>query len=304
MMAGRLRVGVHVEIPGSVRVEAAKHFDTHHIGDTSAPPPDLAAVITPWWRGYGADDVARHPTVRYVSVFGTGLEYVDLGALSEAGIDVGTTVLDGTDHAVAECALALCLSLLRRVPDADRFIRSGEWERKSFPPTTSLFGQSVGIVGLGYIGSQIAARCAAHGSTVGYFGRTKRAQVSHRYFKSLADIAEASDVLFISCRGDATMRGMINAEILAHLGPEGYLINISKPEFVDETALITTLANNGIAGAALDVFNGEPSIDPRLTQLSNLLLHPHNGWKTTGVIRNREYYVIKNIRDHFGLSDP
>lgn len=301
-MAGKLRVGVHVEIPASVRLEAARHFDTHDIGDASAPPHNLAAVITPWWRGYGADDVARYPTVRYVSVFGTGLEQVDQGALSAVGIDVCTTDLDGTDHAVAECALALCLSLLRRVPDADRYIRTGEWERRSFPSTRSLFGRSIGIVGLGYIGSQIAARCTAHGTTVGYFGRTDQSHVAYRYFSSLANLADASDVLFISCRGDATMRGMINADILARLGPEGYLINIAKPEFVDETALITALANNSIAGAALDVFEGEPSINPQFTHLSNLLLHPHNGWKTTEVIRRRGYYVIKNIEDHFGLG--
>jgi len=144
---------------------------------------------------------------------------------------------------------------------------------------TSLSGKAVGIVGLGRIGQGIASRLSPFGVDLLYSG-SLRPQFPYRHFPDLRSLASAADILFVCVPGGAATRKLIDASVLEALGPEGFIVNISRGTVVDESALIQALKAGTIKGAALDVFNDEPDINPELFNLPNIVLTPHLGSAT------------------------
>jgi lactate dehydrogenase-like 2-hydroxyacid dehydrogenase len=137
-------------------------------------------------------------------------------------------------------------------------------------------GKTVGIVGLGRIGREIARRAEACGMKILYFGRRAQAEIPYRYVSSLLDLAAEADVLVLSCPGGEATRNLVDRKVLEQLGLRGYLINVARGSVVDEPALIEALSQGTIAGAGLDVFESEPNIDPRFFALENVVLEPHS----------------------------
>jgi len=213
------------------------------------------------------------PQLRLVACFSTGYEGIDLARLRAREITL-TTAAGVNAHDVADHALGLLLALWHRIPLADRHVRDGRW-RETLVPRPSLRGRSAGIVGLGRIGSAIARRLAAHDLKVGWYGPREKPGAEFPRAQSLLALAEQSDILVVASRAVPDNAGQIDSAVLAALGPQGVLVNVSRGFLVDEAALLAALKSGAIAGAALDVFAEEPVDAAMWRDLPNVVLTPH-----------------------------
>ena len=206
---------------------------------------------------------ASYPNLEIISSFGVGYDNIDAKAAARLGIIV-TNTPGVLDDEVADTALGLMIMTVRQLPQAERYLRAGQWSAKgAFPLSPSLRGRTVGILGLGRIGKAIATRVAGFGLDVVYHGRHAQAGVPYRYYPSLVEMAKASDILIVVAPGGPSTRHIINAEVLEALGPDGVLINIARGSLVDEKALIEALRTGKILAAGLDVFENEPNAPQR-----------------------------------------
>jgi lactate dehydrogenase-like 2-hydroxyacid dehydrogenase len=178
---------------------------------------------------------------------------------------------------VADLALGLLISTVRRLPQADRYVREGKWLKGNFPLTASLREKRMGILGLGRIGKAIAKRAEAFGLTISYFGRTKQADVAYPFYSSLVEMAKNVDILLIIAPGGAATKGIVSRDVMEALGPQGTLINVARGTLVDEPAMVELLASGKLGSAGLDVFENEPKVPEALFALENVVLLPHVG---------------------------
>lgn len=220
------------------------------------------------------DFLSRFPALEIVSVFGVGYDGVDAVAARERGVKVTNTPDVLTDD-VADFAMMLLLATARRAVHADRFVRSGSWNKGAFPLTARVHGARLGIIGLGRIGKAIARRAAAFDMTIAYHNRSPAVDVAYRYVADIRTLAAEVDFLVLSMPGGADTRALINTDVLDALGPAGFLINVARGSVVDQDALIRALQDRRIAGAGLDVFAGEPAVPDALVALDNVTLTPH-----------------------------
>jgi lactate dehydrogenase-like 2-hydroxyacid dehydrogenase len=176
---------------------------------------------------------------------------------------------------VADLAIALMLGVARNMPQADQFVRTGQWPKGPMRLGRKVSGTRMGIVGLGRIGNAIAKRGEAFGMSIAYTTRTPRTESPYTYYPSAAALAAQVDFLVVITPGGAATRHLINAEVLRALGKTGYLINVARGSVVDEVALIQALTDGTIAGAGLDVFADEPNVPAALMAMSNVTLTPH-----------------------------
>jgi lactate dehydrogenase-like 2-hydroxyacid dehydrogenase len=245
------------------------------------------------------------PGLKLICCFGSGYESIDIAAATARGIKVTNTV-GANASTVADMAVALLLASVRHVVEGDSLIRAGKWRggnvaRLLFSP--SLTGRRIGVLGFGAIGRKIAERLAAFETEIGYFNRSKKADVPWRYFGSLLELAEWADILMVAHRADETNRHMINADVMKALGPEGQIVNISRGSAIDEDALIAALKSGAIAGAGLDVFEDEPNVRPELIALPNVVLTPHIGGGTREAFAAMSDAVLANV-DAFFAGKP
>ncbi|WP_285424252.1 2-hydroxyacid dehydrogenase [Pseudomonas sp. efr-133-TYG-103a] len=242
------------------------------------------------------------PKLRIISTSGVGFDGIPLEAARDAGVVVTNTpgVLDA---AVCELAIGLLLSLLRRIPTADRFVRSGTWETQNFPLTLSLAGKKAGIVGLGRIGQGIARRLAAFDVDIAYCGE----QISnspYTFMDNLQRLATFADILILSCPGGEDTRHLIDSAVLSCLGSNGMLINVSRGTVVCEADLIDALESHTIRGAALDVFEKEPLLGSKLAAMDNVVLTPHVGSATEETRHAMLRLALDNIHRVLAGQDP
>lgn len=218
----------------------------------------------------------RLPRLEIVASFGVGYDTIDVGEARRRGIVV-THTPDVLSDEVADLALGLLLATLRRIPQADRYLRVGRWREGSFPLTTSLRERRVGILGLGRIGRAIARRLEGFDVAIAYHGRTRQPDVTYAYHDSLLGLARAVDVLIVAAPGGPGTSGLVDAAVLAALGPEGVVVNIARGSVIDEAALVAALEAGTIHGAGLDVFADEPHVPQALIDLDRTVLLPHVG---------------------------
>ena len=241
--------------------------------------------------------VERLPALEIIATCGVGYDLIPRALAARRGIVVANTP-DVLNAAVAELCIGTLLALLRRLPQADRYVRDGRWKHASFPLATSLAGKHVGIVGMGRIGKEIARRLEMFGVALAYHGRTDQG-LAWRYEADLAVLARDSDILIVVAPGGADTKHMVDARVLDALGPAGYLVNVARGSLVDEEALLAALAGGTLAGAALDVFDGEPDIDPRFFALDNVVLTPHLGSATHETRAAMAQLMLDNVRAYF-----
>ncbi len=265
-------------IPADLRSAFASRFPLIEKAQLADRPPAarrFTVALTTSMHGIDGATMDALPALRLVLCQGAGLDRIDLAAARARGIAVAHTPDELTED-VAEAAIALLFAVMRRIAEADRFVRAGRWPKERIAPSTRVSGKTMGIVGLGRIGRSIARRAEGNGMKVLYTGRKPQAGVSYGFVADLRELAAQSDVLVLSCPGGQATRHLVDREVLERLGPRGYLVNVARGSVVDEAALIDALRNGTIAGAGLDVMENEPNIDPRFFALENVVLEPHS----------------------------
>lgn len=239
------------------------------------------------------------PALEMVSIMGVGYDKVDVAAALERRIPVTHTPNVLNDE-VADLAIGLMLSVARRIPQADRYVKDGRWASEgNLPLARKMSRARLGIVGLGRIGQAIAQRAAAFGMQIAYTGRGAKPGVKYPYYASARELAAAVDFLVVITPGGEGTRRMIDREVLAALGPRGYLVNVARGTVVDEAALIDALQNKVIAGAGLDVFENEPQVPQALRELDNVVLTPHMASATAETRQAMADLALANLKAHF-----
>lgn len=271
--------------------------DRDHITDPSALQRIRAMVG-------GGDAVidkslmALFPALEFISVCGVGYDGVDVIGAMERGIKVSHTPGVLNDD-VADLALGLMLSIARRIPQADKFVRNSDWVEGPFPLQNKMSGARLGLVGIGRIGQAIAQRAAAFDMSIAYTARHEVPSLPFFYYPSAKDLAAHVDYLVVITPGGPATRNLINAEVLQALGPKGCLINVARGSVVDQAALIEALQKKVIAGAALDVFADEPRVPAELRQLQNVVLTPHIASGTVQTRQAMAALAFANLNAHF-----
>jgi D-3-phosphoglycerate dehydrogenase len=232
-------------------------------------------VLTNGSIGFTPEEIDAAPKLKVLSAFGVGIENLAVDHAKSKGIVVsngaGSNAVTVADH-----ALALMLAAMRKVPMFDRVVHRGEWrDGHDLPPILS--GKRVGIVGMGRIGELIAKRVRGFDCEVGYHTRNKRDALSYTYFDNVLALANWCDVLVLAMPGGAETRHMVNAAVLAALGPKGFLVNVARGSAVDTLALADALKHKTIAGAGLDVYESEPATPEPLLGFDTVVLAPHVG---------------------------
>ncbi len=253
-------------------------------------------LATPWVK---VDEglISKLPDLQIISCFGTGIDCVDRKAALEKGVVI-TNTPDVVTEDTADTALVLLLMLARNVVNSIQHIKSGNWKTLPAPMGTCVFGKTLGILGLGKIGTRIAERATAFGLNVIYHNRTQR-DVPYSYYDSLEEMARVSDFLVVSCTGGQETKHIINMNILKALGRKGFLINVSRGITVNEDELIACLKDKIIAGAGLDVYQNEPHVKEDFLYLDNIVTLPHIGTATTETRIKMLNLVLENVKAYF-----
>ncbi len=280
---------------------AFRVHDRTHLEDPAAfaaVAPRIRAIAASGESKVSRELIAQLPKLEMISVFGVGYDGVDVAAARERGIAV-THTPEVLNDEVADLALALMLAVSRRLVEADRFVRSGQWVKGPMPLARKMSGARLGIVGLGRIGVAIARRAEAFGMSIAYTSRTARPDSPYPYFPSAEALAAEVDFLVVITPGGAGTRKLIDAKVLAALGQKGYLINVARGSVVDEQALVAALLGGAIAGAGLDVFESEPNVPKELFALDNVVLTPHVGSATWQTRQAMADLAFGNLQAHF-----
>lgn len=287
-----LQVG---QFPEIMQMEIDKRLSTTKLLDPQgkAPEGSFTAILTRSNTTIPQELLAQIPSVRMVATCGVGYDNLPLDFLKAKGIKASNTpgVLN---DAVCELAIGMLFGLLRRIPEAQEFVKSTAWSKAPFTITTTLAGKRIGIAGMGRIGHDLAKRLEPFKVKLAYTGPTQK-ELPYEYFPDIQSLAKASDVLFLACPATPETEKMINAEVLEALGSKGYLINIARGSVVDEAALLVALQQKIIAGAALDVFENEPNPNIGFLNIDNVLLTPHIGSATSETRQLMTNLAIDNL---------
>lgn len=256
---------------------------------------DVTVIVTSGRAGVDAALMAALPNLGAVINFGVGYDTTDVDAAAARGIGVSNTP-DVLNDCVADTAVGLMIDTLRQFSAADRYVRAGRWPVDgNYPLTRQVSNTRVGIIGLGRIGSAIAHRLTAFGCTISYHNRHRVPDAPYAYAGSPVELAGGVDVLMVAAAGGEGTRGLVSAEVLDALGPQGYLVNIARGSVVDQEALVSALRNGRLAGAGLDVFTDEPKVPEELFALDNVVLLPHVASGTVQTRAAMEALTLRNL---------
>lgn len=249
------------------------------------------------------------PHLRIIANYAAGFNNIDLKAAFERGIVVTNTpgVLTET---TADLTWALILAVARRIPEADQLVRSGKWT--GWAPTQFLggdvYGKTLGIIGMGRIGKAVARRAIGFSMKVIYHSRHRlpiqeEKQLSAEY-RSLSQLLSEADFVSLHLPLTEESRHLIDEKALRRVKPTAFLINTARGPIVDEEALIRALKEKRIAGAGIDVFEGEPSVSSRLRKMKPVVLLPHIGSASTDTRIRMGFMILENLLAFFSGKNP
>ena len=299
-----LQVGFFPEI---MQLEINRRLLPVPMLDLKGPVPDrnVQAILTRPSFTITPSLLDQLPEIKMIACCGVGYDNLPLDYLKQKGI-IASNTPGVLNDAVCELTIGLLFGLLRKIPEGHQFVLQKTWTAETFPFTTSLAGKKVGIVGMGRIGQELAARLLPFKVEIAYHGPSRK-NLPYLFFSSLLDLVEESDILILTCPGGKSTEKIINTSILQALGPKGYLINVARGSVVNEDDLINALQNKVIAGAALDVFENEPNPKADFLTLSNVLLTPHIGSATQETRQAMTNLAIDNLEaffNHQSLPTP
>jgi len=264
--------------------------------------PEAAGLITAL-EPVTARVLAAAPRLRVICATGVGYDHIDVEAATARGVTV--CISAGSNHqAVAELTLGLMIAVARQVAHGDRRLRSGRWEPLVGP---ELSGKTLGIVGLGRVGKAVALLARAFGMRVvatdvvldHTFGTAHAVE-----YVPLQKLLRAADFVSLHCPLTEATRGLMNERTLGLMKPDAYLINTARGPVVEEEALSAALGSARIAGAALDVFEGEPHIGARLRAAPNVVLTPHIGGSANEALERMMELALLNVTQVLEGSAP
>jgi len=242
---------------------------------------DAVALLVRSATQVDAEMIAAAPMLEVIGRAGVGLDNIDIDAAEARGIVV-VNAPDASTISAAEHTMALLLAQARRIPEADASLRAGRWDRKELAGV-ELYGKTLGILGLGRIGAQVAQRAAAFGMRIIAFDPfvgDDQAEALGAELAGLDDVLAEADFLTIHAPRSPDTEGLIDAEALAKMKPSARIVNVARGGIIDEDDLAAAIANGTIAGAALDVFETEPVTESPLFELSQVVVTPHLGAST------------------------
>ncbi len=248
--------------------------------------------------------------LRLIANYGAGVDHIDLASARQRAILV-TNTPDVLTEDTADMTMAMLLSVPRRLAEGERLIRSGEWT--GWSPTHMLghriWGKRLGIIGMGRIGQAVARRARGFGLSIHYHNRKRvhqeiEAELEATYWESLDQMLARMDVISVHCPHTPSTFHLLSARRLKLLPPHAFIVNTSRGEVIDENALTRMLAKGELAGAALDVFEHEPAVNPKLVQLDNVVLLPHLGSATIEGRNDMGEKVIINIKTFWDGHQP
>ncbi|MET7325511.1 2-hydroxyacid dehydrogenase [Streptomyces sp. NPDC005549] len=255
---------------------------------------DVIVAVTSARYGVGNELMDALPRLGAIVHFGVGHETTDVVRARTRGIDVGNTP-DVLTDCVADLAVGALIDSLRRLSAADRYVRAGGWAAAPFPLASRVSGRRIGILGLGRIGRAVARRLEGFGVEVSYCSRVPVPDVPYRHLPSAKALATACDAIVVTVAGGAGTDGLVSAEVLEALGPEGHLVNVARGSVIDESALVAAVKAGRIAGAALDVFADEPNVPQPLLDSDRVVLLPHIASATRETREAMGDLVLRNV---------
>lgn len=265
--------------------------------------PSIKAIATRGELGADSNMINACPACELISVYGVGFDAVDLGVCKARGIQVTNTpdVLTGD---VADLGVAMMLTLSRGMLGAEAWVRDGSWANTGlYPLKRRVFGRKAGILGLGRIGFEIGKRLAGFDMDIAYSDfDAKDYAPDWQYMAEPIALAKHADFLFVTLSASDATRHIVNKRLIEAVGPDGMIINVSRAANIDEDALIEALKTTKLGSAALDVFEGEPKLDPRFLELDNVLLQPHHASGTVETRKAMGKLVRDNLAAHFAQT--
>jgi len=289
--------------------DLTQHFDVTLLREQSDPTAWLAenghqftGLVTSAGTPVPVELIDALPNLKVVSSFGVGYDQLNEEVLNKRQIRVGYTP-DVLNDCVADLAIGLMIDIARGMSASDRYVRQGKWPSGPYPLQRRVSGKRMGILGLGRIGEAIARRGLGLDMEIAYHNRNKRDDVSYKWLESPAALAQWADYLIIAVTGGAGTAKLVNADVLKALGPDGFLVNISRGTVVDEEALLDALKKREIAGAALDVFTNEPNVPSGFFELDNVVLLPHVASATHETRRAMADLVQENLLQFYATGE-
>lgn len=282
-------------------------FAIHRYFDAADKPaflasvgPSIRAIATRGELGANRAMIGACPLLEVISVYGVGFDAVDLAACRERGIRV-TNTPDVLTNDVADLGVAMMLCQSRGMIGAETWVRDGSWAAKGlYPLKRRVWGRRAGVLGLGRIGFEVAKRLKGFDLEIAYSDvAAKDYAPDWEFIADPVALAARSDFLFVTLAASAATRHIVGRDVIAALGPEGMLINVSRASNIDEAALLDALENGALGSAALDVFEGEPALNPRFIDLPNVLLQPHHASGTIETRKAMGKLVRDNLSAHF-----
>ena len=266
--------------------------------------PTVRAIATRGELGANAAMIAACPNLEVIAVYGVGYDAVDLAACRAGGIRV-TNTPDVLTKDVADLGVAMMLAQSRGMIGAEAWVRDGSWAAKGlYPLRNRVWGKKAGVLGLGRIGFEVARRLVGFDLDIAYSDvGAKDYAGDWTFMQSAVDLAAHSDFLFVTLAATAATKHSVNKAVIEALGPAGMLINISRASNIDEDALLDALESGKLGSAALDVFEGEPKLNPRFLKLGNVMLQPHHASGTFETRKAMGALVRENLLAHFDGRD-
>jgi lactate dehydrogenase-like 2-hydroxyacid dehydrogenase len=299
-----LQVGPYPEwdqVPLDAAFTMHRYFEaTDKVSFLAEIGPKVRAIATRGELGADAAMIAACPQLEVISVYGVGYDAVDIDAARSRGIRV-TNTPDVLTNDVADLGVAMMLVQSRGMIGAETWVRDGSWAAKGlYPLQRRVWGKRAGVLGLGRIGYEVAKRLAGFDLEIAYSDvAPKDFAKGWEFVADPVALAARSDFLFVTLAASAATRHIVGAEVIQALGPQGMLINISRASNIDEAALLTALETGKLGSAALDVFEGEPKLNPRFLTLPNVLVQPHHASGTYETRQAMGKLVRDNLTAHF-----
>ena len=294
-MSSKVKVVVTRKLPDAVETRMMELFDTRlNLNDIALTREELimavhsAEILVPTVTDNIDAEVINSAgdQLKMIANFGAGVDHVDLTAAAEKGIII-TNTPDVLTEDTADLTMALVLMAPRRMGEGERFVRAKEWSgwTPTFMMGNRINGKRLGIIGMGRIGTAVAERARGFGLAVHYHNRHRVNEELERelevtYWENLDQLLTHMDIVVVTCPSTPATYHLLSEQRLKLMQPHSYVVNTSRGNIIDETALVSLLEQGLIAGAGLDVFENEPAIHPKLYDMENVVILPHIGSST------------------------